>query len=222
MLMAAPAGAQGMGAGPGMGGGMGHGVGEGFGAHRPPMEGAFRTRGIEGRWWANPRIIAALKITDEQRKGMDEILYAHREKLIDLQADLEKANLAMEPLMNADEPNQAAIEAEIDKVVGARAALEKANADFLLDIRMKLTPDQWKQVKAFRADGGGMRGRMHGEHGGMRGPGPQGRGWGQGGPRPGMQGPGGQFHRPVPPPQTPAQPAPQGSTAPQSGSGAEQ
>ena len=225
MLMVAPAaaGAQGMGSGMGsgqgmaggMGGGMGHGVGQGFSPHRPPFERAFHGRGEMGRWWNNPRIVAALKLTDEQRKAMDGILYAHREKLIDLQANLEKADLAMQPLMNADTPDQAAIEAQIDRVVAARAALEKANADFLLDIRMKLTPDQWKQVKAFRNGGmrgmrGGMRGQMH--HG------PQGRGaWGHG-----MQnGPGGQFHRPMPPGQTPPQP-PQGSTAPPSGSGPQQ
>ena len=232
MLMAGPAaaGAQGMGGGQDMGGGMGPGVGQGFGPHRPPVERAFHGRGEMGRWWNNPRIVAQLKLTDDQRKAMDGILYAHREKLIDLQADMEKADLAMQPLMNADTPDQAAIEAQIDKVVAARAALEKANANFLLDIRMKLTPDQWKQVKAFRAGGmhGGMRGGMH--HG-MRGQmhyGPQGRGaWGQGMKRPGMQGPGGQqFHRPMqpgqaPPAQTPQQ-TPQGSTAPPSGNGAGQ
>ena len=41
----------------------------------------------------------------------------------------------MEPLMSADEPNDAAILAQIDKVAQARAELEKANARFLLAIR---------------------------------------------------------------------------------------
>ncbi|MGH9600504.1 MAG: Spy/CpxP family protein refolding chaperone [Terracidiphilus sp.] len=214
MLMAAPTGAQGVGAGQGMSGGMGHGVGQGFDAHRPPFERAFRFRGTDGSWWNNPRIAAALKLTGEQRKAMDEIMYAHREKLIDLEADMERADLAMQPLMNADTPDQAAIEGQIDRVVAARAALEKANANFLLDIRMKLTPDQWKQVKAFRAHGGGM----HGMHGEMHGP--QGRGaWGHGEQRPGGQyHPGGEFHRPMPPSQNPQQ-APPASTAPPAGSG---
>lgn len=207
ILMSLPAGAQAM----GPGGGMGPGIGSGFAGQRPPMAREFRFHGMDGSWWNNPRITAALKLTDEQRKEMDGILYAHREKLIDLQANLEKADLAMQPLLNADQPNQAAIEAQIDKVVDARAALEKANADFLLDIRMKLTPDQWKQVKAFRA--GGMR------RDGMRGP--QGRDWGHGGPRPGMRRPDGQFHRPTPPGQAPPQ-APQQSAPPAAGSGPQQ
>jgi hypothetical protein len=45
------------------------------------------------------------------------------------------------------------MEAQIDKVVSARAELERANARFLLDIRVKLTPDQWKQLRQTRMGG---------------------------------------------------------------------
>ena len=158
--------------GPGDPGGRGGMVmGHGFADHRPPFE---RAMGDHGRWWSNPRMIAMLKLTDDQRKAMDAIWYQHREKLIDLQAGLEKAELAMEPLMSADQPDQAAMEAQIDKIVTARADLERANAMFLLDIRMKLTPDQWKQLKDMRQKGmdrwrggmgGGMRGGMINRHG---------------------------------------------------------
>ena len=142
LMAAVMAGAQGPGSG--------MGVGPGLMAHQPPMERAFRFAGTHGRWWNNPRIVEQLKLTDDQRKAMDQILFQHREKLINLQANLERANLALQPLMNADTPNQAAINAQIDKVVQARADLERANARFLLAIRMKLTPDQWKQVQNFR------------------------------------------------------------------------
>ena len=102
-------------------------------------------------------MVERLKLTDDQRKAMDGIMLEHREKLIDLQANLEKAELAMQPLMSADTPNDAAITAQIDKVVQARGDLERANARFLLAIRDKLTPDQWKQVQTFREDGGMRR-----------------------------------------------------------------
>lgn len=176
VLMTAPAAtAQGAGGGPGMS--------QGLVAHRPPFERAFRFHGMAGRFWDNPRIAAALKLTPDQQKAMDNILFEHREKLIDLQANLQKSELDMEPLMNADQPDQAAIEAQIDKVVTARAALEKANANFLLALRMKLTPEQWKQIKDFRSEHG-----MHGMH----------RDWRQGGQRMHMQGPGGPNRGPMP------------------------
>jgi len=199
LLAGAAAGAQGPGGGREMGPGAGFG-----GDHRPPFEKAF---GSQGRWWNNPKIAEKLKLTDAQRKSMDDILLSHRETLIDLKGSLEKAELMLEPLMKEDQPNEAKILAGIDKVASARAELEKANARFLLAIRGKLTPEQWKMVQDFRSHQGQEgRGMGRGEgHGGPGGPGGQGReGWKQGGQGPGgpgeQGGPGMQFRHRQPPP----------------------
>ena len=209
VLMAGSALAQApMGGGAGMGGGSGMGMGE----HRPPMERAFGERGDQGRWWNNPHMVAELKLTDEQRKSMDDILLAHRERLIDLRASLQKAELELEPLIKNDQPNEGRILAQIDKVAQARAELEKANARFLLAIRNKLTPEQCKQVQAFRDNRGQQRDGKE-----FRGPGRDG------------QGPVDQHRRqmappPPPPPQgADSDAAPAASEPPQaSGSGDEQ
>ena len=190
----------------------GGGMGPGFAEHRPPMEKAFG--GAGGQFWNNPRIVAQLNLTDDQRKAMDGILQDHRMKLVDLQANLKKAELEMQPLMKADTPDQAAILAQIDKVAQARADLEKANARFLLALRGKLTADQWKQLQTMREN------HMDRGRDGDRG---QRGGWGQGGQRPGMGGPGGQFHRQMPPPPGDApEGAPAPPTAPAAGTGEEQ
>jgi periplasmic protein CpxP/Spy len=136
--------------------GNGPATGPGFGMHRPPMERLLGPGGA-GRWWNNPKVIERLKLTDDQRKQMDQILLEHREKLIDMRADVEKAELAMEPLVGADQPNEQAILAQIDKIAQARAELEKANARFLLAIRAKLTPDQFKELKSWREERGERR-----------------------------------------------------------------
>jgi Spy/CpxP family protein refolding chaperone len=150
-----------------------------------------------------------LKLSDDQRKAMDGIMLEHREKLIDLRANLEKAELAMEPLMSADTPNDAAITAQIDKVVQARGDLERANARFLLAVRDKLTTDQWKQVRAFREEGGMRREqRPEWRHDG-RGP---------GGPGPDGQGPGMPFRYREPAPSL-APPPGAPAAAPGSGGG---
>jgi protein CpxP len=141
--------------GPGQGG-------PGFGLHRPPMERALGLYGPQGRWWNDPALIARLKLTDDQRKAMDEILLNHREKLVDMRAAVEKAELEMEPLMQDDQPNEARVLQQIDKVAQARAELEKANARFLLAIRAKLAPEQWKALKAARAERAQQRGWRHG------------------------------------------------------------
>jgi len=206
VLMAGSALAQGPGGGPGAG------AGPGFGDHQPPFEKAFGGQGIHGRWWNNPRIVERLKLSDEQRKSFDEILFQHRETLIDLRGSLAKAELELEPLIRDDQPNETRILAQIDKVAQSRAELEKANARYLLAIRGKLTPEQWKQVQEFRANRGLER-----------------RGEGRGGWKPGGQGPGGQYHRqtspapqPAPPDATPQGAAPGGPAAPGTGAGTEQ
>jgi Spy/CpxP family protein refolding chaperone len=178
-----------------------------------------------GQFWNNPDVAQKLNLTDDQRKAMDGILQDHRMKLIDMQATLQKAELEMGPLMRADIPDRAAIEAQIDRVVGARGDLEKANARFLLDIRMQLKPDQWKQLQTMhqnRMDHQGMREHDWGQWGRD--------GQGPGMDRPGMRGPdgqfcgpGGQFHHPQPP-QPPPDGAPQTAPAPAPapGTGAQQ
>jgi Spy/CpxP family protein refolding chaperone len=171
--------------------------------HRPPLE---RDLGLaSGRFWNNPNTVKQLNLTDDQRKAMDGIMQDHRMKLIDLQANLEKAEVAMGPLLTADTPDRSAIEAQIDKVVQSRASLEKANSLFLLDLRMQLKPEQWKQLQSMR-EARMQRGPMRNE-GRDR--------WGQRG----------QFRdRRMPPPQGAAPqgapPPPQGSQAP--GTGEEQ
>jgi len=187
LLMAGSALAQGPGGGPG------------FGGHRPPFERALGPQGNQGRWWNNPKMVDELKLTDEQRKSMDEIFYQHREKLVDLRGAVEKAELEMEPLMRDDQPNEAKILAQIDKVAQARAELEKANARFLMDLRNKLTPEQWKQVQTIRNN------QQQGQRGWEQ------RGQGRGGMGPGgqYQNRGRQYHQPGPPSAAPAPPPPE-------------
>ena len=198
----------------------GAGMGQRFGQHQPPVEKAFGF--ANGQFWNNPNMAQKLSLTEDQRKAMDGILQDHKLKLIDLQANLQRAEVEMGPMMKADAPDRHAIEAQIDKVVMARAELEKANARFLLDIRMQLKPEQWKQLQTLEMQ------RMQRER--MRGDGPDGRGArGPGGERPGMNGPGGQqfhgrggpggsFPRPMPGGPPPAD-APQPAPAPAPGSG---
>ena len=148
---------------------------EGMGPHRPPMERAMGPHGMDrGRWWDDSRLIEKYKLTDSQRKSMDDVYQQHRVALVDLHGTLEKAELAMVPLMQQDQPDESKVLAQIDVIAQARAELEKANARMLFDLRRQLTPEQWKQVQtdraAHRSEGGpGPGARWHGP--GAGGPG---------------------------------------------------
>jgi Spy/CpxP family protein refolding chaperone len=104
-----------------------------------------------GKWWDNPDVAKDLNLQTDQKQKMDEIFNQNRPKLIDQHASLQKEEAALEPLMNADAPDETKVLAQIDKVAQARAELEKSNARMLLAVRQVLTPDQWTKLKAARA-----------------------------------------------------------------------
>lgn len=175
---------------------------EGFGGP-PPMERAFHD-GRFGRWWNDARIAQQLNLTDQQKHQMQDIFLQHRLKLIDLNANLEKQETLLHPLIEADQPDETKILAQIDTIAQARADLEKANARMLFDLRKTLTADQWQKLKALRQQR--RESMMHGP-GDRGGPGM----WRQHGrQRPGS--PDGQGPGAPPPPQRPGDgeaPAPQ-------------
>jgi Spy/CpxP family protein refolding chaperone len=103
-----------------------------------------------GKWWKNPQLAKKLALTDDQVKKMESIFQNHRLQLIDLHANLEKQEVILEPMINAEQPDEQQTLAQIDKVAQARAELEKSNARMLFAIRKVLTPEQWKQLQAER------------------------------------------------------------------------
>ncbi len=150
----------------------------------PPMERAFQGR-MHGRWWDDPKLAEKIGLTADQQKKMDDIMQQHRLKLIDLNAALQKQETIMHPLMEAEQPDEGKILAQIDAIAQARAELEKGNARMLLGIRQVLTPDQWTKLKAMREEKGFEYGRGSRDREGRRGPdGPPAGPDGAGGPPP--------------------------------------
>jgi Spy/CpxP family protein refolding chaperone len=113
---------------------------------KPPLERALGVPG--GKWWTRPEMAQKLGLTADQTKKMDDTFQQFRLKLIDLNASVQREETIMEPLVAAEQPDEAKIVAQIDKVAQARAELEKANARMLLGIRRLLTPEQWNKLKA--------------------------------------------------------------------------
>jgi Spy/CpxP family protein refolding chaperone len=160
----------------------------GGGSGAPPMARSFRGM-AHGRWWNNPTLAQQVGLTDDQKKKMDDIFQQHRLKLIDLDAAVQKQEAIMQPLIEADQPDETKILAQIDAIAQARAELEKDRARMLFSIRQTLTPDQWKKLRALVRQGPPRDGRE----------GREGRGWGRGNGGPdGGAGPKGQ--QPPPPP----------------------
>ena len=138
-----------------------------------------------GTWWKNSNTITALSLTADQQKRLDDTFLQSRISLIHLHASLEEEQLKLEPLLNANPPDQAKSLAQISKIADLRADLEKADAKMLLSLRGVLTADQWTKLQAERHSHHEGTGDGQGAGRGTGGPGSGPRGQG-----PAPQGPG--------------------------------
>ena len=103
-----------------------------------------------GKWWKSSDIVRELGLSEGQVAQIEQTFLEQRLKLIDLHAELEKQEARLQPLIEADQPDEARVSAQIDQVLAARGRLEKANAMMMLAIRRVLTVQQWKKLQAIQ------------------------------------------------------------------------
>ncbi len=124
--------------------------GPGFGPHGRKPGGEMRGILPPGRWWKDAEIAKNIGLNDGQIQKIEQIFQDSRIKLVDIHANLQKEELKLEPMLEADTPDEGSVLAAIDRITAARASLEKANAQMAFAIRRVLTPDQWKKLRATR------------------------------------------------------------------------
>src|ERR671935_333662 len=117
----------------------------GFGTRKFLMHGP-------AKWWRDADTVRQIGLSDAQAAQIEQIFMDHRMRLIDWVADLQKQELKLESALDADQPDEGQVSAQVDQVVAARGKLEKENALMMLNIRRQLTPDQWKKLQSIRGD----------------------------------------------------------------------
>lgn len=115
--------------------------------------------GPEGMWWKNSEMVQKLGLSQTQISQIEQIFYQHRLKLIDLHADVEKQEAMLQPLIEADQPDEAKVSAQLDQLLAARARLEKANTMMMLSIRRTLSVEQWKRLQGMQREREGWENR---------------------------------------------------------------
>jgi Spy/CpxP family protein refolding chaperone len=112
-----------------------------------------------GKWWKDSNIARKLQLTDGQITQLDQTFYDHKMKLVDYGAEMEKEDLKLQNLLDADEPNEGQVGTQVDQVLTARGKLEREFTMMNLDLRKVLSVEQWRQLKSIREerDGRGDR-----------------------------------------------------------------
>jgi Spy/CpxP family protein refolding chaperone len=135
-----------------------------------------------GAWWKNSKVAEKLNLTDTQIKQLEDTFYQHRLKLVDIGAAMEKADMKLQQMLDADTVDESAVNAQVDQVLAARGQMEREFTTMNLNFRKILTPEQWKQLRAMHNEGGPGGDRFFFRHtpgpgglgvGGPGGPGPQ-------------------------------------------------
>jgi len=105
-----------------------------------------------GKWWQNSDVAKKLQLTGPQVSQLDQVFYDHKVKLIDYGAEMEKQDLKLQTLLDADVPNEAQIDSQVDQVLSARGKLEREYTMMNLDLRKVLSLEQWRQLKSLRGE----------------------------------------------------------------------
>jgi Spy/CpxP family protein refolding chaperone len=129
-----------------------------------------------GQWWKNPEIVSKLQLTDAQVAQLNQVFFDHKMRLIDYGAEMEKQDLKLQTLLDADQPNESQVGSQVDQVLAARGKLEREFTMMNLNLRKVLSLEQWRQLRTMRGDAGpgGRIMRFKRQFGGPGGPGPEG------------------------------------------------
>ena len=106
----------------------------------------------EGKWWRQPRVAAQIGLAPEQADQVEKIFARDRSKLIDLRADLQKKQIAVESAMEDSATDRNEVEKRIAAVESARASLQKTRALMYLDMKQVLRPEQWNRLVRMRQE----------------------------------------------------------------------
>ena len=98
--------------------------------------------GPVGRWWDDKSVVKAVGIGKDQQKKMDAIFDANKPAILESYKKFLSEQAALDKVNKDPKSDQATIFAAIDSVSKARASLQKATAQMLLEIRQQMAPDQ--------------------------------------------------------------------------------
>jgi Spy/CpxP family protein refolding chaperone len=104
--------------------------------------------GPPGRWWDDRGFVQTLGLSHDQQKKMDVIFNTNKPIIIAAYKDFEKQQAAVQALSKSANVDKNQLFAAIDAANQARAALEKANTEMLLQIRGQLDSGQVNKLES--------------------------------------------------------------------------
>ena len=101
-------------------------------------------------WWGRPEIRRDLKLTPDQQRQIQATVKQFRPRLIDIRAEVEKAEIDLQVQFDHDPVDQAKTSQAIDHLIAARSDLTRTLSELSLKLRVVLTEQQWQELQRRR------------------------------------------------------------------------
>jgi Spy/CpxP family protein refolding chaperone len=96
-------------------------------------------------WWNSP-VVQDLGLNATQSQKIRQVVRSYRDRLLDARNTVQKAEGALEDLMNEPEVDPEAAKPVIERVSAARANSSRVLLEMSVQLRSVLTLDQWRQL----------------------------------------------------------------------------
>jgi len=101
-------------------------------------------------WWSKPVVTRQLNLTNVQRQEIRATVMQFRPHLIDIRAEVSKAEIDLEAQFDHDPVDQAKANQAIERLIAARTDLTRTLSQMSLKLRSVLTEQQWRDLQRLR------------------------------------------------------------------------
>jgi Heavy-metal resistance len=98
------------------------------------------------RWWETPEIAQALKLNDAEIQQLDQAYEALSLRLIELKSRVDAERFKWQAMLEKEELDEPALDAQYNRVEKARAALGKERYAFFVKVRKIIGPQRFHQL----------------------------------------------------------------------------
>jgi Spy/CpxP family protein refolding chaperone len=101
-------------------------------------------------WWSKPVITKQLNLTNVQRQQIRSTVMQYRPHLIDIRAEVNKAEIDLESQFDHDPVDQTKANQAIERLIAARIDLTRTLSQMSLKLRTVLSEQQWRDLQRLR------------------------------------------------------------------------
>src|SRR3984893_9168031 len=101
-------------------------------------------------WWSKPVIAKQLNLTNVQRQQIRSTVMQYRPHLIDVRAEVNKAEIDLQAEFDHDPVDQAKANQAIERLIAARTDLTRTLSQMSLKLPTVLTEPQWRDLQRLR------------------------------------------------------------------------